>query len=128
MSSRNVLDKKKSHALTVWLTDNAPSMRENTMQEVADMAASSLGFPVTKANVTSVRDAFDLDLGRHQAAAPDQSQIIEELRAKVAELTHQVSVMATQLRRAMQHLEDHGETDLPPGLNGTHALPAQLSL
>lgn len=125
MSSRNVLDKKKSHALTVWLTDNAPSMRENTMQEVADMAASSLGFPVTKANVTSVRDAFDLDLGRHQPTPPDH---IEDLRAKVAELTHQVSVMAVQVRRCLQHLEDHGETDLPAGLNGTNALPAQLSL
>jgi len=126
--SRNVLDLKKSHALTTWLQENAPSLKEQTLQRVSELASKALGFHVTKGNVCGIRDAFDLDLGRHQAAPPDQAQIIEELRAKVAELTHQMSVMAVQVRRAMQHLEDHGETDLPAGINGAHALPAQLSL
>lgn len=123
--SRNVLDLKKSHQLTAWLNERIADLRELPLQRVADVAAEGLGFAVTVANVRTVRDAFDLDLGRHQPTPPDQAQIVEELRLKVAELTHQIHIIAGAFRL---HLEDHGVTDIPPGLNGVSAMPSQLSL
>lgn len=124
--SRNVLDKKKSHALTVWLTEKAPQLRELKLHEVAETAALNLGFPVTKGNIISIRDAFDLDLGRHHAAvAPDHAQIIDDLRESIAALSEQLQTIKALLR---SHLEDHGETDVANRVNGVCAMPAQLNL
>ncbi len=115
--SRNVLDKKKSHALTVWLTEKAASMREMKLHEVAETAANELGFPVTKGNIISIRDAFGLDLGRHHAAvAPDHAQLIDDLRGRIDSLEKWVSVLLINLRT---HLSDHGKNDLAEKLNET---------
>lgn len=121
--SRNVLDLKKSHLLTNYLKDNIEQLKDLTMEKVAEMASEALGFAVTGANVTHIRDTFDLNIGRtkQQPAAPDQ---IEELRAQMVELSHRVSLLNVQVRRCLQHLEDHGETDIPAADN---PLPSQLT-
>lgn len=93
---RNVLNVKQKYELSKLLENSVEIFRHSTIGQVAEEVSKTIGFQVTTANITYIRDQLDLDIGQaKQPPAPevDVKAELADLRAEVASLRDQLNAI-----------------------------------
>ena len=104
-STRNVLDAKGNYILTNYLKENTALFAHSPLREIAETASIDLDLVVTVSNVTTIKKAFDLQIGLPRPAPSNDVDDVAALREEVRQLKESLYRGAAALGA---HLTDHG--------------------
>lgn len=101
---KNVLTNAEYYSLTRWIDENKNTFNNLTQIEIAKVATTTLGFPVTSANVYGASNVLGLKLGQREMRGNILLKNKDSNRTIAKHLVHLYTKLGEQVPLSLQEI------------------------